>query len=69
MRRSPPKIITYTNEPLKVKNASLEKLKAKHGVVSELDKRAIDADLNDRSLGSDIHMAAQIRQGQRSELG
>ena len=49
-KRSPPKIIPYANEPLKVKNESLEKLKERHGVVSDSNRRSIEADLRHRSI-------------------
>ena len=69
MKRSPPKIIQYTNEPLKVKNASLERLKAEHGFVSEQNRRSIESDLNYKSPEKEIHLAAKVRKGQKNDLG
>ena len=69
MKRSPPKIIHYTNEPLKVKNASLERLKAEHGVISEQNRKSIEIDINYRSPEKDIHMASRVKKGQKSDLG
>ena len=65
-KRSPPQIKLYNPpEAVKQKNATIQKLRHKHGLLSEGNKKEILNDISSYSTPNrDIHLASVIKKGQ-----
>ena len=70
MKRSPPQIKVYNPPPLKHKHATIEKLKKRHGLLSEQGNKDLLNDISSYSSPQrDVHLASAVKRGQSNDLG